>query len=130
MEENALPTLIFMLQSDDAGIHYEAVCELVTWLVWVVVVCCCSADVVSNRFFIYVVSSVVLCVWLWQLCLVFIVLFSVTAQLCLLRLFICFWQHVSSALASWGDWQFGAFFSKYQERSSCSRSTPTSHWPS
>jgi hypothetical protein len=25
VEENALPTLIFMLRSEDAGIHYEAV---------------------------------------------------------------------------------------------------------
>ncbi len=31
MEENVLPTFIFMLRSEDAGIHYEAVresCEL------------------------------------------------------------------------------------------------------
>jgi hypothetical protein len=27
VEENALPTLIFMLRSEDTGIHYEAVCE-------------------------------------------------------------------------------------------------------
>lgn len=26
MEGNALPTLIFMLRSEDVGIHYEAVC--------------------------------------------------------------------------------------------------------
>jgi hypothetical protein len=26
VEQNALPTLIFMLRSEDVGIHYEAVC--------------------------------------------------------------------------------------------------------
>jgi len=41
VEENALPTLIFMLRSEDTGIHYEAVCES------------CELDRMSDMFFAF-----------------------------------------------------------------------------
>ncbi len=59
MEENALPTLIFMLRSEDTGIHYEAVCESCELDRMADIVCFCYADVVSNGYLLFLFPFIV-----------------------------------------------------------------------